>query len=195
MDFKYDQELIIQLCKKFNPKAQSIIYKEFRKDLYGYIFNNYTTDNVTDIEEVLNATFHKAFAKFVKYEGTGSLAGWLKAIAKYNILDHIQKKRKYLVDSGDYLLSDGGLYENSRLDNDDKYSYIVASDDTLGDLCEKDYLEVIKKSLTKRECEVFLLYYQGYKHHEIGEKLSICEGTSKWHVSIAREKLQKIIKR
>ena len=41
---------------------------------------------------------------------------------------------------------------------------------------------------------VFVLYaVEGYTHREIAEKLSISEGTSKWHLSEARKTLQKQI--
>jgi RNA polymerase sigma-70 factor (ECF subfamily) len=44
---------------------------------------------------------------------------------------------------------------------------------------------------------VFVLYaVDGYNHREIGEKLAISEGTSKWHLSEARkfliQKLQQV---
>ncbi|MBK6699459.1 MAG: winged helix-turn-helix transcriptional regulator [Saprospiraceae bacterium] len=35
---------------------------------------------------------------------------------------------------------------------------------------------------------------EGYSHHEIAEKLNISIGTSKWHISQARELLQHKIK-
>ena len=41
---------------------------------------------------------------------------------------------------------------------------------------------------------VFNLYViEGYKHMEIGEELQISEGTSKWHLSFARQKLRDLI--
>ena len=41
---------------------------------------------------------------------------------------------------------------------------------------------------------VFSLYVlDGYKHREIAGILGIDEGTSKWHLSIARQELQKMI--
>jgi len=42
-----------------------------------------------------------------------------------------------------------------------------------------------------RSAEVFKLFaIEGYSHEEIGEKMSISEGTSKWHLSNARERLR-----
>jgi RNA polymerase sigma-70 factor (ECF subfamily) len=35
---------------------------------------------------------------------------------------------------------------------------------------------------------------EGYSHVEIGEQMHISDGTSKWHLSVARKKLQELIK-
>jgi RNA polymerase sigma-70 factor (ECF subfamily) len=35
----------------------------------------------------------------------------------------------------------------------------------------------------------------GFKHKEIAEMLSISEGTSKWHLNSAREKLKDLLKK
>ena len=45
-----------------------------------------------------------------------------------------------------------------------------------------------------RSAEVFRLFaIEGYSHEEIGEKMNISTGTSKWHLSNAREKLRSLI--
>ncbi len=42
--------------------------------------------------------------------------------------------------------------------------------------------------------KVFNMYaIDGFKHREIGDKLGISEGTSKWHVSNARRKLKTML--
>ena len=41
---------------------------------------------------------------------------------------------------------------------------------------------------------VFNLYYiDGYKHREIAEMLEISEGTSKWHLNAAKERLREML--
>ena len=34
---------------------------------------------------------------------------------------------------------------------------------------------------------------EGYAHAEIGKRLNISEGTSKWHLSMARQKLRELL--
>ena len=42
--------------------------------------------------------------------------------------------------------------------------------------------------------QVFNMYFiDGYKHREIADMLNISEGTSKWHLNSAREKLKEMI--
>jgi RNA polymerase sigma-70 factor (ECF subfamily) len=44
--------------------------------------------------------------------------------------------------------------------------------------------------------QVFNLYYiDGFKHKEIAEMLGISEGTSKWHLNAARERLKELLKK
>ncbi|MDP1803241.1 MAG: RNA polymerase sigma factor, partial [Bacteroidota bacterium] len=44
--------------------------------------------------------------------------------------------------------------------------------------------------------QVFNLYFvDGFKHKEIAELLDITEGTSKWHLNSAREKLKELLKK
>ena len=54
-------------------------------------------------------------------------------------------------------------------------------------------LAFCEKEVTKI---VFLLYaVEGYSHKEIGEKLDMAEGTSKWHLSNARKHLKERLHR
>ncbi|MBN8683891.1 MAG: RNA polymerase sigma factor [Chitinophagales bacterium] len=57
------------------------------------------------------------------------------------------------------------------------------------------HLENLLRRLPPVTCQVFNLFaLDGYSHKEIGEMLEISEGTSKWHVNHARQKLQGWIK-
>jgi len=48
--------------------------------------------------------------------------------------------------------------------------------------------------IPERSAEVFRLFaIEGYSHQEIGMRMNISEGTSKWHLSHARERLRSIL--
>ena len=60
-------------------------------------------------------------------------------------------------------------------------------------LYEEDLLKEIEK-LPKASKEVFNLFaIEGYSHQEIAERLNISEGTSKWHLSNARQILRSVL--
>ena len=49
--------------------------------------------------------------------------------------------------------------------------------------------------LPEKTREVFHKYaIEGYTHKDIGKEMQISEGTSKWHLSEARKKLQQLLK-
>ena len=59
---------------------------------------------------------------------------------------------------------------------------------------DAEELENMLNQLPPVSRQVFNLFaIDGYSHKEIGEKLKISEGTSKWHVNFARTKLKEMI--
>ena len=63
----------------------------------------------------------------------------------------------------------------------------------LEDLYFDDILQLIDH-LKGASREVFWMFaVEGFTHKEIGEKLNISTGTSKWHVSEARKKLKLLL--
>ncbi len=58
----------------------------------------------------------------------------------------------------------------------------------------QDIINLIER-LPEKTKEVFHKYaIEGYTHKDIGIAMNISEGTSKWHLSEARKKLQQILK-
>ena len=58
---------------------------------------------------------------------------------------------------------------------------------------EEDILKAVR-TLPPTSQQVFRLYaIEGYSHAEIAESLQMSEGTSKWHLSTARQKLREIL--
>jgi RNA polymerase sigma factor (sigma-70 family) len=68
------------------------------------------------------------------------------------------------------------------------------TDTNAQDKLEFDDLVRLLDFLPDRSAEVFRLFaIEGYSHEEIGEKMSISAGTSKWHLSHARERLRMML--
>ena len=65
--------------------------------------------------------------------------------------------------------------------------------EALQDLYFLDLMELVEE-LPDATCQVFKMYaIEGYTHKEIGVKLSMSDGTSKWHLHEARKKLKLMI--
>ena len=65
----------------------------------------------------------------------------------------------------------------------------------LDDLYYEDLLSIVEM-LPEKSRDVFKYYaIEGYSHKEIGEMMGFTEGTSKWHLSKARERLQELIRK
>lgn len=124
---------------------------------------------------IVNDGFLKVFKKIDQFENRGSLEGWIRRIVFHALSDTIRKETKYLKFM---------VFEE----------FDRGSTNTVVDkLYENDILKMIDK-IPAASGDVFIQFaIQGYSHKEIAEKKGISVGTSKWHVSEARKKLQELI--
>ncbi len=126
--------------------------------------------------EILNNGFLKVFMKIHTFRSEGSLEGWIRRIVYHSVSDYYKKESGYLR----FIVLEDADKENT-------------ADEALGSLYYDDLLQIIN-SLPGRSKEVFSLYaIEGYTHREIAERLEISEGTSKWHLSHAREQLKLLL--
>ncbi len=126
---------------------------------------------------IVNDGFLKVFKKLNTYQGKGSFEGWIRRIVFNALSDYFKKENRYLK----FLI----------LEEKDKPQLSTNSDN----LYYEDLLSMIDQ-LPYASSEVFKLYaIEGYSHKEIAQKLSISDGTSKWHLSEARKKLKELINR
>ena len=105
----------------------------------------------------------------------GSLEGWIRRLIWHSLADHFRGKPK----SVHYLVFEerDEIERNSPAQN----------------LYFEDLVKMIE-FLPGATKEVFRLYaIEGFSHKEIGQKLGISDGTSKWHLSSARKKLKELI--
>lgn len=122
--------------------------------------------------EILNSGFLRVFTKLHTFNFTGSLEGWIRRLVFHSIADYYRKSDKKVrflpVEDWDAPTSTSALHQ----------------------LYFEDMVGLIDQ-LPKATREVFWLYaVEGYNHVEIGERLGISNGTSKWHLSNARQKLK-----
>ncbi|MBT8234003.1 MAG: RNA polymerase sigma factor [Saprospiraceae bacterium] len=164
---------IIEGCKNNDRKCQEKLYKEYFATMMSMCMR-YVQDKYK-AAEIVNDGFLKVFKKIDQYEFRGSFEGWMRRIVFHSISDTIRKDANYLKFM---------VFE----EHDKKYKNRI-----LDNLYEEDLIKMID-DIPPASGDIFILYaIQGYAHKEIAEMKNISIGTSKWHLSEARKKLQNLV--
>lgn len=167
---------IIRGCINNDRRAQELLYKKFYVAMAS-VCTRYT-QNDDDTVEVLNNGFLKVFKNIQSFDSQkASLYTWIRTIMVNTSIDFIRQNHKH----------------KQNVDLEQTAEPFVESD-ALQRLDANELLHHIK-NLPAATQSVFNLYViEGYTHKEIGIKMGISEGTSKWHLSEARRLLQKTLK-
>lgn len=172
---RYDEAEVIEGCGRNDRKFQEVLYRQHFQTMLNMVYR-FTRDEDAALQ-ILNDGFLKVFRKIDRYSGNGSFQGWIRRIVYRSISDHFRKQQGYLK----FIV----------LDEPEK----ITQQTPLDDLYYEDLLNIIEQ-LPDKSKEVFTLYaIEGYAHKEIAERMGFTEGTSKWHLSKARERLQELIKK
>ena len=125
---------------------------------------------------IINDGFLKVFKNIHSFKGEGSFEGWVRRLVFTSLSDYFRKENKYL-----------------------KFMIFETHDSILNSESEESlyYQDIINliDLLPEKTRQVFHKYaIEGYTHKDISTEIGISEGTSKWHLSEARKKLQKLLK-
>ena len=136
------------------------------------------TRDIDDANDLLQDTMVKAYTNQDKFAEGTNLKAWLYTIMKNTFITNYQKmvRRATFVDTTEnlhYINSSATLIENS----------------AYGEFAIDDIYQAIDK-LDEIFSTPFLLYYRGFKYHEIADRLSIPIGTVKNRIHIARKYLK-----
>lgn len=136
--------------------------------------------NREDAESNLNLGFLKIVQNLEKYSVDVPFEAWIRKVMINTIIDEYRKNRK------------GDIIEYQDLEEMRTKGGI---DFNAADLAfDVEELEMMLRQLPVVSQKVFNLYIiDGYNHKEIGELLGMSDGTSKWHLSFARQKLRMMI--
>lgn len=130
-----------------------------------------------DAKEIMNTGFYKVFKNIERYDARqASLYTWIRTIIIHTCINHAALKANKI--------------QTVELNHADENG---VAPDILSKLSATHLLQLIRQ-LPAATQTVFNLYImEGYTHKEIATLLTISEGTSKWHLSDARKKLQTMI--
>ena len=165
---------LIQGCLNGERRMQEELYRRFAPKMYTVCLRY--AGKAEEAEDILQEGFIKIFRKLSTFRGDGSFEGWLRRVFVNTSIEHFRKKN--------YLQP---VTEKEESTIEGKYLSVLDS------LATKDIMKLIQE-LSPGYKTVFNLYVvEGYTHKEIGEMLMISEGTSKWHLNAARQKLKEYI--
>ena len=166
----YTDHELIEGCRRNARQWQERLYRRFFPAMLSMV-RRYTRDEDAQIA-IINDGMLKVFNKLDTFEHRGSLEGWVRRLVYHALSDYFRKENKYLR----FLV----------MEERDAPLRTYALDR----LYTKDLLHLVDE-LPPATREVFHQYaIEGYNHREIGERLGISVGTSKWHLSAARKFLQ-----
>ena len=136
------------------------------------------TKDYDDANDLLQDTLVKAFLNKDKYAEGTNLKAWLYTIMKNTFITNYQRmvRKNTFIDTSDnlhYLNSSSALVENDAYSN-------FAMEDISG------AVEKLEDTYRKP----FMMYFNGFKYHEISKKLNIPIGTVKNRIHIARKELK-----
>ncbi|MEP7169992.1 MAG: sigma-70 family RNA polymerase sigma factor [Bacteroidota bacterium] len=170
---------IIKACIKKDRKAQYAMYRK----CYGFMMGiclRYATDK-DEAAALMNLGFLKVLTHMEKYKPEIPFELWMRKIIINTIIDDYRKNKK-MKEMIEYREMHGNINE---------------TESVLNLAVRKMNLEQLNQFISKLpnvSRRVFNLYVvDGYTHEEISGMLDMSSGTSKWHLSTARQKLQDMI--
>tara|TARA_Y100001934_G_C12338255_1_gene768734 strand:+ start:726 stop:1277 length:552 start_codon:yes stop_codon:yes gene_type:complete len=170
---------LLEGCIRGERKAQYELYKLCYGILMAVCFRY--ERNKEDAEFLLNKAFLKILNNLESYSSSVPFEAWIRRITINTAIDEYRKSQRSKVD---YVEEPMQLASLSEMDYNEAEKRFDA----------EELLALVQK-LPPVSQKVFNLYIiDGYNHKEIAEKLGMSEGTSKWHLSSARKKLQEMMR-
>ena len=149
--------------------------------LYSFAYN--LTRNIEDAKDLIQETVYRALLNREKFSVETNLKAWLYTIMKNIFINNYRRevKRRAITDEA------GNQY------------YINTLARTTGNEGEMRLaLAELNLALSQIDANIrapFVMYYEGYRYHEIAKELNIPLGTVKSRIFFARKELQRRIRR
>jgi RNA polymerase sigma-70 factor (ECF subfamily) len=136
------------------------------------------TRDSDEAADLLQDTVLKAFLHREKFSEGTNLKAWMYTIMKNTFITNYQKlvKKKTFIDTTENLHYINSAQFTTKNEGEGKFT-----------------MDDIQRALSNLENafrEPFMMYFHGYKYHEIADKLSIPIGTVKNRIHLARKELK-----
>ncbi|HMU56920.1 MAG TPA: sigma-70 family RNA polymerase sigma factor [Chitinophagaceae bacterium] len=152
-----------------------MLYRSFYKAMMNICLRY--TKNEADAMEALNGGFYKVLKHIDRFDSSkASLYTWVRAIIIRSCLDLVNRNKNMPATAELEQAGDVHILPN-----------------VVSGMSATEILKLVRE-LPPATQAVFNLYnIEGYSHKEIAGLMSISEGTSKWHLSEARKKMQQML--
>lgn len=168
--------MLVEGCIRNERSSQEQFYRQFFPTMMRMVLR-YTQDK-EEAMTIVNNGFLRVFKKLDTYSYKGSLEGWVRRLVFHSLSDYFRLKKNK------------PMHFLELADRDQP-----VANEVYANLYFEDLVKLIDH-LPPATAEVFNLYaIEGYSHAEIADRLMISVGTSKWHLSNARQKLQALLKK
>ncbi len=170
----YTEQELVEGCLKNDRFFQEALYRRYFQPMMRMCLR-YTQDKDAAME-ILNRGFLRVYSKLHTFAFSGSLEGWIRRLVFHSLSDHFRTRSNTV-----------------RFLNLEERDTAV-EEEALDQLYLDDIMKLVDL-LPDASRRVFYLYaIEGFTHVEIAKRLGISPGTSKWHLSNAREKLKQYIR-
>lgn len=170
-----EQELL-EACKKNKRAAQEELYKRFSRTMYNTCVSY--AKNIEVAQELLQDGFLKVFSNIEKYDGKGSLEGWIRRVIINTCIDYTRKIQPQFV----------------AIDLKEFYSFKLKRFDynKAEKTFEKEHFLHLIQNLAPGYKTIMNLYFgENMTHEDIAKALDISVGTSKSQLARGKFLLKK----
>jgi RNA polymerase sigma-70 factor (ECF subfamily) len=175
------QQELIDGCLKGDSRSQHAIYKMYYGKMKAVCLRY--ASSTDEAKDMVQDGFIKVFSSLEKFEGNGSLEGWIRRIMVNLSIDQYRKK-KHTVDLD---LENSKHYVEESAEEEDEQGPDIYD-------FQPHHIVEAMQQLTPVYRTVFNLYvFENFSHQEISEKLGISLGTSKSNYSKAKKNMKKIL--
>ena len=97
-----DDMVLIKAYTAGNERAFEVLYRRYRKQLYGYLYN-LMSGNTSEAEEIFEETWIKVIDKLPSYRDQGKFSAWLFRVARNIFIDTVRRSKRSALplESGD----------------------------------------------------------------------------------------------
>lgn len=167
---------MIKGLKEQRRAAQETFYKLYFGKMFPIALRY--GRNREDAQEIINTAFLKVINSISAYRDD-NFGGWVSTIVKHTAIDHCRK----------------GYFKNSQVTSELIDIDSKVYNEAISNLEVEEILSLLPQLPNSSRTVFNLFVFEELSHQKIADKLNIAVGTSKWHVSKARNILLDLIKK